>query len=324
MLSELGGLLGGALGQVGDALSAPRRAIWSAIGLPESGSDLVANTLGMDKDSPWTHALGMGAEILGDPLTYAGGLAGKAASWLGRGASEAAAGAKAMSPLRRTFGMVKNARAIPEELMPLAREATAAGSVPARTVATDILKIPDALGSAEPLAYVGQLTGRASMNDARRALEAVGPDIASGDMAGAFFPRMNVGVSSGVTNNRHELVHGLINAAAQHPDDAAALPLAMRLPAALQRAAGTDNPFLKGVGSILNEAAAHGYQNRGAMNQIGGYANFLMEPSASYAEQIGRVSPWAAALYRSTPYGVAAGLGGAAGGAGYLAMRERG
>jgi hypothetical protein len=39
MLAEIGGLLGGALGQVGDALSAPRRAIWSALGLPESGSE---------------------------------------------------------------------------------------------------------------------------------------------------------------------------------------------------------------------------------------------------------------------------------------------
>jgi hypothetical protein len=68
---------GSVLGQVSDLLSKPRRFLWSdLLGLPESGSELVANALGMDPDSPWTHALGLGAEMLGDPLTYAGSLLG--------------------------------------------------------------------------------------------------------------------------------------------------------------------------------------------------------------------------------------------------------
>lgn len=71
-----GGVLGSALGQVGDALSMPRRALWRALGLPETGSELVSNTLGLDPGGFGATALGMGAEILGDPLTWAGALAG--------------------------------------------------------------------------------------------------------------------------------------------------------------------------------------------------------------------------------------------------------
>lgn len=68
--------VGGLLGQVGDVLSAPRRKLWSLLGAPEHGNELVSQLTGMDKDSGLAHVLGTGAEILGDPLTYAGGLGG--------------------------------------------------------------------------------------------------------------------------------------------------------------------------------------------------------------------------------------------------------
>lgn len=88
----LGGGLGAGLGQLGEALSLPRRALWEmvggAFGVPEeslqTGADLLGY-LGMDPESPWTQALGMGAEIVGDPLTYGGGLLGRAGSLLARG-----------------------------------------------------------------------------------------------------------------------------------------------------------------------------------------------------------------------------------------------
>lgn len=78
-----GGLLGGALGQIGGALSAPRRALWGALGLPDTGAELVSNTFGTDPESFLTHALGMGAEVLGDPLSYLGLLGGGPLAKLG-------------------------------------------------------------------------------------------------------------------------------------------------------------------------------------------------------------------------------------------------
>lgn len=71
-----GGLLGGALGQFGDALSAPRRAMWSMLGMPDTGRELVSNTFGLDQQGTLAGMLGMGAETLLDPLTIAGMAAG--------------------------------------------------------------------------------------------------------------------------------------------------------------------------------------------------------------------------------------------------------
>jgi hypothetical protein len=70
--TSLGGMLGGALGGVGDILSAPRRGLMSLLGMPESGADLLSDTFGMDRQSALTKALGIGAEMALDPLTYAG------------------------------------------------------------------------------------------------------------------------------------------------------------------------------------------------------------------------------------------------------------
>lgn len=72
----IGSGAGAILGTVGDVLSAPRRGLMNLLGLPESGSEMLANA-GMDKDSFWTHALGTGLEMLTDPLTYLGGSIGR-------------------------------------------------------------------------------------------------------------------------------------------------------------------------------------------------------------------------------------------------------
>ena len=62
------------------AADAPRRMTWDALGLPETGAGLVSKYTGMDEDSPWAHALGAGAEVLGDPsVLMLGGLGGLAA-----------------------------------------------------------------------------------------------------------------------------------------------------------------------------------------------------------------------------------------------------
>lgn len=65
------------LGGVFSALDAPRRATWQALGMGETGEDLMGN-LGLDTDNPWVQALGMGSEMLLDPLNLIGaGVGGK-------------------------------------------------------------------------------------------------------------------------------------------------------------------------------------------------------------------------------------------------------
>ncbi len=107
MLSaELGSALGGTLGQVGETLSAPRRAMWGlaaklgqALGVGsgeayESGADLLHGAFGVDRDSLLGQAGGMGIEMLTDPLSLIGGaigrLGGRAASTIAGGADDAA------------------------------------------------------------------------------------------------------------------------------------------------------------------------------------------------------------------------------------------
>lgn len=106
MLGELGGLVGGALGQVGDVLSAPRRGAWSlaaklggALGIGsgeayDSGADLLHGTLGVDPNSLLGQIGGAGVEMVTDPLTFLGGalgrLGGSAASAAGSVGDDAA------------------------------------------------------------------------------------------------------------------------------------------------------------------------------------------------------------------------------------------
>jgi hypothetical protein len=92
-LGAMGGLAtGGLLGQVAEGLSVPRRALWSLAGQgldalggggslsaalrSGSGAQLMG-ALGMDPEGLGAKAVGFGAEVLGDPLTYLGGVLGK-------------------------------------------------------------------------------------------------------------------------------------------------------------------------------------------------------------------------------------------------------
>lgn len=97
------GLGSGLLGQLGEAAGAPRRALWSMLGLPETGSELVSNLTGMDKENPWNQALGVGAEVLGDPLNLFAPLVGR----LGQAATR-------LGPKYR--GLMAEAGALPGEM----------------------------------------------------------------------------------------------------------------------------------------------------------------------------------------------------------------
>lgn len=93
----LGGVLGGALGMIGDTLSAPRRMLWNAVGLPDSGAEVMGN-LGMDKEGLPAQGLGFLLEAALDPLTYAGGLIGRLG---GRAAGAMAGGSLEAKALAR-------------------------------------------------------------------------------------------------------------------------------------------------------------------------------------------------------------------------------
>jgi hypothetical protein len=67
----------GILGDVSDALSAPRRYLWEALGLPSSGHELLEKYAGMDPGLG-SNLLGSLAEMAGDPLTYLPGALGAA------------------------------------------------------------------------------------------------------------------------------------------------------------------------------------------------------------------------------------------------------
>lgn len=72
----LGGFLGHALGGLGDVLSAPARGLRTMLGMPETGGHFTEG-LGLEPDTLATSAVGMGYDMLTDPLTYLGGFAGK-------------------------------------------------------------------------------------------------------------------------------------------------------------------------------------------------------------------------------------------------------
>lgn len=75
------------LGGVSDVLSAPRRMAWDALGLGESGGDLMGK-LGIDPNSTLGSIGGFAAETLLDPVNLVGG-GGLVGKLIGRGARAA-------------------------------------------------------------------------------------------------------------------------------------------------------------------------------------------------------------------------------------------
>src|ERR1700727_1326123 len=92
----------GILGDVGNVLSAPRRALWTGLGLPDHGEDLV-DKMGLEKSSPLSRGRGLGAEIAGDPMTYLlgglGAMGGEALGGMLEGGEAAGAGMEGIDAL---------------------------------------------------------------------------------------------------------------------------------------------------------------------------------------------------------------------------------
>jgi hypothetical protein len=93
------------LGGIGDAMSMPRRMMWEALGLPDSGAQLSANIFGGDAEGMGNRAAGFLAEAVLDPISLGLGAGGGLARLAGRAANAGGAG--------RLGGLIANdARAI--------------------------------------------------------------------------------------------------------------------------------------------------------------------------------------------------------------------
>lgn len=120
MASPLITALAGAGSLAGQVLDAPRKFTWNMLGLPDTGEELLSDRFGFAHDSPWAKALGMGVEMLGDPLMLLGGVGGKLLANRGSrlAAEEAAQFAR---PGANWKGLVEPATSIAEEVMPASR-----------------------------------------------------------------------------------------------------------------------------------------------------------------------------------------------------------
>jgi hypothetical protein len=308
------------LDEIVNTLQAPKKWLWGMLpglhdeqtGEAYTGAQVAHNAFGTDPEGVWGKALGLGLDIAGDPLNLIGAGVGRAIGGLGKlagvggeaatAAAEAGGGAySAMRPLRQTFGMVKGVQPLPAEFADEAIAAMNAG--------TGGRMVADQAGK-----FVGQSTG--PIRSRLLAGEALAQDAA--DVGGAFYPKAGFGIAeANPLTARHETIHGLIDAATKS-GNSAGLPLAMRVPAALQ---GSSSPFLQGWGNLLNEAAAHSGAVRGYWPQLGEYANFLLNPDslgrAGYVAQAAEKSPLAAAMFQTMPYMAPA----TAAGGTYLATR---
>ena len=318
-----------------------------------SGAQVAQNAFGTDPQSVWGKALGFGLDVAGDPLNLIAPMAvrgvgalGRGLGLLGEGAGAAAQGAgavaqgagtaadvagataqgagaaadaatnafnPAMRGLRNTFGMVKGWQDVPDELLASAGDMASSGTLPRRMVM-------------DPTATMfGETTGPIHRGFLGDVLSEAADPLASADVGGGFYgitgggpgDVTGIGYSTDPISNRHELIHGLVNAAAE-TGNMSGLPLSVRVPATMYRYAGETGP-MRALGSIFDEAAAHAAEARGAsaLNRLGTYADFLAYPHPGYLEQTAARSPLIAALHQNVPYVLPAGIAGGT----YLAAR---
>lgn len=216
-------------------------------------------------------ALGMGADILTNPLTYipVGGLAARGL----RGAGQAAeAGGEALSGLmagRRGFALAKD--------------------VSHRT------------------GDVGRIVG-GSIGDKVNAY-GVAKDMLSDGALARYAPGQNAGAVSALVNpaeqalaTRHETIHGLIDQAAKS-GNMEGLPMVAKIPAKLHQMAGgassTKPSLTGGFADLMDELAAQSLEKRGMWNQIKSGKDFLFNSpfQEQYAADFARRSPFVGALY---------------------------
>jgi hypothetical protein len=290
MLEQLGMLASGALGRVGDVLDTPRRLAWQGVNTllgnengPENGADLLSRA-GMDPESVWTKALGMGVDALTDPTTYLGGLIGR-----GVGAAAKAAvkpGVKNLLNARRQFAAVKDVGmpAIGEGLADAAAR-TARGREAAHVISGE-LGMGRVVGPLEEQAY-NQLTKHGELDHIASEMM---PRRGQPSTGGMYSDSMNAALTRyGAPNEfvRHELMHGITH------NGGGGLPQKL-----LGKMYESESPFVNSLGFIGDEALAHGAEAHGLGKQMSGAWDFLVHPQPYYQDVIARSSPAAADLWK--------------------------
>jgi hypothetical protein len=306
------------LQEIADLLSAPKRALWSILpGLHDeqtgealSGSQVAHNAFGTDPGSFWGKALGFGLDVAGDPLNlifpFAARGAGALSKALGVGAEagEAASNYSRLKNLRGQFGMLNNVAAVEPELAPAVQAAADANQLSNRALVGTDGALTDWIGNyTGPQANLGKLNKHLGSYAQKAAMN---PEEAGAYLTTPGSPETGIAIAGSPQIMRHEMTHGIIDAAAKS-GDASGLPLAMRIPATLQQ---SNLPFIKGLGGIADEAVAHAVENKGLLGQADNYLKFLLEPNPGYYRQIAKTSPMAAAMWQTSPYVGAAGLSG--------------
>lgn len=291
----------GLLGAIGQVADAPRRLLWrDVLGLPETGSELVTQYTGLE--GPWADALGFGAEIAGDPLTYAGALLGGGAGLLSKaaGAADDVGDVEALLRLRRGFPMVKDVQAFDT----LEDAAKAGYGLSRRDVAVPALKNEGMLVGRGTGAKVDGAASRAvteamNLGDYARQKQAR----AGLDLHGQFRPNENVALTFAGTGAdpvrvaRHEALHGIINQA-QKAGATADLPLHLRIPASMQQS--SLGP-LRALGELGEEMGVRFSDRRGAGlgTRLNDVFQFLDSANPSYGDLMKRDSPLLGALYNA-------------------------
>jgi hypothetical protein len=292
----------------GDVLSAPRRGLYAlgnmaARGLGYQGPDVnnfsdLLGRAGME-DGTLKSVLGFAGDVATDPLTYAGGaLVRGGLGALGAGAS----GLGRLKGLRGGFAMATAddaGRAAGQilgggkGLKDLA--GMVGGTLPESSAAEGVLGRYLAAGPAGEMLGVAGLPGG----------------------AGASLASAGRGVA------RHETMHGLVDAAVQSGSSRGLGPLAR---AAAWGKSGGDAGLRAGVGRLMDEAAAHAAESRGALGQARGALSFLLggrpQDRLGYADWISRASPAVANAYLYAPAAGKLTAGAAAAGGGYLGARS--
>lgn len=326
-----------------------------------SGRDLLRQYGLVDQEDGIGNFLGgMGAEILTDPLTIFGGkLASKGlegAKWLGGRFGVGAAGAAADARLAKYAGQAANAagdagagaanlampRISPSGALEAATEAGA--SLPTnRSALADLLGKRRMFDTIEvnpryneiakirggTTSSLGDWTPAASGADHMAAAKTMLEDMASTPgLQGTYFPQYkSLAHRTGDTvTNRHETVHGLVDAA-RRSGNTAGIPMIAKPAAWVGQ--GLDPMTATGpraaTAALLDEMAAHTLENRGLANQLKGFGGFMFgnpfKPSSfernAYANMFSGLSPTVGGIYRGMRYVPHAAGAGAAGAGGY-------
>lgn len=344
----------GALGAVGNVLSAPRNLMWQGInaltGRQDTGVGDVLKSLGVA--DPVADVGGFVGDVATDPLTWAGLGAGRLLRGFGSAAPELGTASRAgsVAALKSPLGQVAEFQGLHRTADPLAMfgpassagildDAAGAGRVAASAMdrsanrlVGEVRRGPAVNLSADDLA--AGVTRREIQDDllTGRINQMSRSDPVLNSMADqAFYDPTSRSIAfmeqaPGQAVRRHERTHAIIDQASQNPDLAKNLPFFMRQAAGL-KSGGQLGQFRHDVGAVMDEALAHASEARNLGGQLQGAAHFLFDPkrNADYRRiyQQAGLNPWVTVGFGALPYsGEIAGAGAAAAGRGSSSLYD--